>query len=187
MAARRLADITAGLALNTPMAGPRPDFLRPCRGPHPLAGVALAAALLVLAVAALDAWQAHGSRQTAQERLDTAQAMAARKPARAAVDSPQQRAEREALAQLQRPWPRVFESVESVRVDGVAWLALEAGEQGALRLEGQAPDSAAALAAAEGLRRHTHWREVLVARLDATAVPGAVRFSLVALPAEGAW
>lgn len=170
------------------MSTPQPDFLQPVRAPHPLARVACAAALLVLAVAAMEAWQAHAALAQAQARVQAQASQRGPAQPRPAppADTPEKRAVRQALAQLQRPWSQVVAAVENVQVPGVAWLALDIGEKGALRLEGAAPDAASALAAAAALRADPLWREVLVARIDA-APAGGWRFALVATPVEGAW
>ncbi len=166
------------------MNTPQPDFLRPVRGPHRLAWAACAAALLVLGVAGVDALQAYDARAEAQI-LATQRARPAARPA-PKPDSPARRATRQALAQLQRPWPQALAAVESVQLPGVFWLSLEVGDQGSLRLEGQAPDAASALAAAEALRADPLWREVLLARMEAAAT-GGQRFALQATPVGGAW
>ena len=165
-------------------ASPQPDFLRPARGPHPLAWAACAASLVVLAVALLDAWQAR-SALTQVQALASRRAQPPARPA-SAPESAQARATREALVRLGRPWPAVVASVESVQVGGVAWLALEVTETGALRLDGQVPEMNGALAAAQALREDTRWRQVLLDRVEMAAKDGQ-RFTLVATPAEGAW
>jgi hypothetical protein len=167
------------------MSTPQPDFLRPVRGPHRLAWAGCAVALLVLGLAATDAWQAHDALTRAQALA----ALRARPPARPwapPADTPTRKATRAALAALQRPWAQVVAAVERVQLPGVSWLALEVGEQGTLRLEGVAPDVNSALAAAQALRDDPLWREVLLARMD-VAPNGGQRFALQATPAPGAW
>lgn len=166
------------------MNTPQPDFMHPVRRPHRLAWWACAAAMLVLAVAAAEAWQAHDALARAQA-LAAQRAKPLPRPAPPG-DTPARRATQQALAQLQRPWPGLVASLESVQVPGVSWLMLDVGEKGNLRLEGQASDASSALAAAGLLRTDPLWREVLVARID-TAPDGGQRFALVATPAEGAW
>jgi hypothetical protein len=166
------------------MTTPQPDFLRPVRGPHRLAWAACAVALLVLGLAAVDALQAYDARSKAQA-LATQRARPVARTA-PAPDTPTHSATRQALALLERPWPQALAAVENVQVAGVSWLALDVGEQGMLRLEGLAPDTASALAAAEALRADPMWREVLLARMDA-APTGGQRFALQATPVAGAW
>lgn len=169
-----------------------PDFLRPVRGPHRLAWAALAAALLVLATAALDAREAWQSRAAAQAEARAAEHAvdAAAQPRASArpADAERDRGRRRAAARLARPWPALFTSVEGVQAPGVAWLALEVSDSGSLRLEGQAPDAATALAAAETMKHDALWAEVLVSRIEKAATDGAPpRFVISATPRAEAW
>jgi hypothetical protein len=151
-----------------------------------LARVGCGVALLVLGLAAVDAWQARAEWLAARdepERRPSARLLA---DGPRVVDSAERRAVRQTLAQLSRPWPEAMAGVEAVDVVGVAWLALDVGENGQVRMEGQAPDPAAALAAADALRRQGRWREVLVSRMEKSP-DGLLRFALVADPAEGQW
>jgi hypothetical protein len=135
--------------------------------------------LLVAGMDVTDAWQARAQ----------AFAVPPIKPIKAAppgVDGADVRAVRVAIAQLDRPWEAAFSAIESVPVEGIAWLVLDVGERGVLRLEGQAPDAATALAAMAALRGRAPWREVLLEHLD-QADAGPLRFALVASPADGAW
>ncbi|MFA6262767.1 MAG: hypothetical protein WC760_15010 [Bacteroidia bacterium] len=160
-------------------ATPQPDFLRPQRGTSSLAWVACAVALLVLAVAAVDAHDAWSAR-------DAALLASARPPLQTPkkVDSAAQRALRQARARLDRPWQAAFGAIEQIDAPGVSWLVLDVGERGALRLEGLAPDAPVALAAAEMLRRQGAWREVVLGRLDG-APGGLQRFELVGAAMDG--
>lgn len=154
-------------------AAPRPDFLRPQRGTAPLAWAACAVALLVLAVAGIEARDAWSARQVVGR-------IAAEPPPQPLkkADDTAQRALRQARARLDRPWQAAFSAIEQIETPGVAWLVLDIGERGALRLQGLAPDAPTALAAAETLRRQGAWREVVLGRLDA-APGGLQRFELV--------
>jgi hypothetical protein len=156
---------------------PLPDFLQPVRGPHRLAWLALATAALVLLAAALDAAQAWQARADAARPLPLPARKAAPPPARGSVEA--RLSVQRALARLDRPWPATFQALEAVDVAGVNWLALEIGEGGAIRLEGSAPDSEAALAAARALRRQPGLREVVLGRIESPPA-GALRFELSA-------
>lgn len=96
-----------------------------------------------------------------------------------------ERSLREAQARLQRPWSAVFASVEGIGVAGIAWLSLEVSENGNLRLEGSAPDTAAALLVAQRLRRDPLWREVTLGRIANGTRPGEVRMEISAVASEG--
>lgn len=167
-----------------------PDFLRPVRGPHRLAWAALAVAALVLGVAALDAYGAWQTRAQAQAEAAAAERTlaGAARPAARPADTERVRGLRRVAARLARPWPALFSSIEGVQLPGVAWLALEVSDSGSLRLEGQAPDAATALAAAEAMKRDPLWSEVLVARIEKGSAEGAApRFVISATPRTEAW
>ena len=167
-----------------------PDFLRPVRGPHRLAWAALAVAVLVLGVAALDAWGAWQARAQAQAEATAAERALAgpARPAARPAGTERERGVRRVAARLARPWPALFSSIEGVQLPGVAWLALEVSDSGSLRLEGQAPDAATALAAAEVMKRDPLWSDVLVSRIEkGTAAGAAPRFVISATPRTEAW
>ncbi len=154
---------------------PQPDFLRPVRGPHRLAWLACATAVAVLGVATLDAWEAWETLQAPPPRARALPAVLA--PAPAAPET--RRSLEQALARLARPWAEDFAALDAIRTPGVAWLALEIGDNGRLRLQGVAADTGAAIAAADALRRQGHWREVLLGRMD-SAAGGRLRFDISA-------
>lgn len=155
---------------------PQPDFLRPARGPHPLAWVACITALAVLGVASVDAWQAW-QEQAAPLPAVAVRTAAPATPSRADVEA--RRSLQQAVLRLERPWPAAFEALEAVDTPGVAWLALEIGDGGRLRLQGQAADAGAAIRAADALRRQGPWRDALLGRMDAAA-GAALRFEITA-------
>jgi hypothetical protein len=155
---------------------PRPDFLRPQRGVSAWAWVALGVSLLVLADAGHDAWLAWQARQAAP--IGEAPVAVAPPPK---PDVELQRALKRAHAQLDRPWPAAFEGIEAIQRPGVRWLALNIGESGHLRLEGLAPDAAAAIAVADALRHQAIWRDAVPGRIENSAAgAGPVRFELSA-------
>lgn len=177
---------------------PGPDFLHPARRPGRLAWAACATALVVLAVAALDAHGAWAARQAAAGRLARAeQALSAPGPSAAAAPqrptsaataaTPAERRQADArqwLQALARPWPAVWSAGEVAAMDGIRWLGLDLGERGQLRLDGLAPDAAQVLDAARALRAQplaggaAAWRDVVVARIDRT--PDGQRFEISA-------
>lgn len=194
---------------------PAPDFLRPVRRPGLLAWAWCITGLLVLAAAALDGGAAWSARQQALEQRATAQRRTDRLPAAAApaVDAaaagagpalspaPRQapglgtaapidgrRAEAQRwLQRLAHPWPQVWAASEAASVSGVAWLGLEHGERGTLRLAGLAADAGAAFGAAQALREATgsggaRWRDVVLTRIE--KVPDGLHFELSAQLAE---
>jgi len=155
---------------------PQPDFLRPTRGASTWAWLALVLSLLVLADAVHDAWRSWQARQLA---------MAIEPPAPVApppkLDAEHQRALKRAHAQLDRPWPQAFAGIEGIQRPGVRWLALDIGDGGQMRLEGLAPDAAAAIAVAETLRRQAAWHDAVPGRIENGALAdGPVRFELSA-------
>ncbi len=158
----------------------RGDFLPPvaplARWRWPLLGVAL----LCLALAAQEGWQAHLQWQAARDDLAAQQARQSRRaaPTAAALRTGTLPAPRdhkallEARQALQQPWQTVLTQVEAAALDEaqrprVAWLALDLqAARGELRLEGQAEDRAQILAVADALSRLPGWHEVL---------PGAIQ------------
>lgn len=154
---------------------PQPDFLRPVRGPHPLAWLACATALAVLGVAALEAWDAWQ-----QSQAPVAAQVATPPPAPSRAETDTQRSLQQALARLQRRWPQHFAALDAVDVPGITWLALDIGDSDQLRLQGQASGSAAAFAAADQLRRQPLWRAALLGRMDTPAPGAALRFEISA-------
>jgi len=155
---------------------PRPDFLRPARGPHPLAWLACATAFAVLGVATLDAWNAWQEQQTPPVPA----AVRATPTAPSRADAEARRSLQQAVARLDRPWLQSFAALDAIDTPGIAWLALEIGDGGHLRLQGQAADARTAMAAAESLRQQGVWRDTLLGRMDAAAAGGALRFEVSA-------
>lgn len=164
---------------------PQPDFLRPTRRTGLLPWLGCATGLLVLALAAADAAEAWARREAARDLL-ARQAQAAPLPRPPAPDAARERRDAQASRWLQRlatPWPLVFAAAEAAAVDGVAFTGLGFDAQGQLRLEGQAPDAATALAAAAALRGQTlddlpAWPAVTMTRLDSQ--PAGLRFEIQA-------
>lgn len=119
------------------------DFVRPRRGPGPLAWLLLASGLLVAGLAALDWRSAQLDRQSAQEQAErqTRQAQRAR-PARAAaptVAPDTLKAGQLIEVALNRPWGRWLSELESLSAAPVALIGLEAQPVGrGLRLTGEA-------------------------------------------------
>ena len=167
------------------------DFLPPvqplARWRWPLLGVAL----LCLALAAQEAWQAHAQRQSAREGVAGLQARLGRQPApafrsgKATAGDP--KALIEARQSLQQPWPVLLAQIEAAALDEqqrprVAWLGLDLQSARAeVRLEGQAEDRGQILAVAGALAGQPGWTEVLPAAIQAEdgGRPG-LRFSLQA-------
>jgi len=146
-----------------------PDFLRPTRRPHRLAWASCGTALLVLGVAALDALGAAEALAQAEHAATHAEApVPPSAPPAPLADPAAQRGLDEALHRLERPWPASFQGIENIQARGLAWLALRIDEKGTLHLEGQAPDTVAALAAAQLLRRQPGWRDVVLGRMEST-------------------
>ncbi|MFN7725891.1 MAG: hypothetical protein ACK5QH_12560 [Rubrivivax sp.] len=174
-------------------AGPRlhtANFLQPTRGVHRLAWWMAGAALLALGTAALDAalaWQALQSAQAKASPVATqAQAgqPAPRPVARPTAVAPAGPAERP-QAPLQRPWGAAFAALDAVALPGVQWQSLQTTDQGQWRLQGLAPDTATALAAAQALRQQPVWAQVQPGRIERQADAG-VQFEL-SLQWRGAW
>ncbi len=168
---------------------PQPDFLHPVRAASRLPWLWCATGLLVLAVAGLEAADDWQRRQDALDRLEQV-AQAPRAPRNAAparpADADSQRRDAEAARWLQRlalPWPQVFAAAETAAVPGVFFTGLAFDGQGLLRLEGQASDPAAALAAAQALRSgddaaRAPWHSVTLSRLD--SLPAGQRLEILA-------
>ncbi|MEK8050047.1 hypothetical protein AACH10_07345 [Ideonella sp. DXS22W] len=173
---------------------PQPDFLRPQRRASLLPWAWCATGALVLAATLPDALAAWTQRRDAEDRL----ARLAQAPAAAAAASrpvptadtartPRDTPTRRWRQALHMPWSEVFLAAEAAAVDGVVFTGLQADGQGPLRLEGQAPDAAAALAAAAALRAQGEdaapvWASVTLSRLDTLTGPAAAgpRFEIVA-------
>lgn len=170
-----------------------PDFLRPVARPGLLAWAWCATGLLVLAVAVADAAVAWAGRQQAVqarqaiERPVRAATSAPRRDARTAgavSDAAAQRAAAQRwLQQLAHPWPQVWAASEAASEPGIAWLVLEHSVQGALRLEGLAPDEGPAQRAAQVLRDAAGpagplWQQVALMRTERVA--GGQRFEITA-------
>jgi hypothetical protein len=159
---------------------PAPDFLHPQRPIHPLAWLGSAACLAGLALTAVDGLQAWQTRADALARHDAAAAQlerarnAARLASRpAAAAAPTSRTGAPGPALLDHPWREVFADVEQATPSGMHWLAMEHGTGGALRLEGHARASDAAVAVAEHLQRSGAWQEVGLRRLERAGPSGA--------------
>jgi hypothetical protein len=168
-------------------AAPAPDFLRPVRGPHGLAWLLCAAALVGLVLAVLDAhrtWQeraeALAQRDDAVGRVERLRAMSNLLPAAPA------KARDDAWPLLAHPWLAVFQSVEAASLANVRWLAFEHGVDGALRLEGQTADAGAALQVADALQASPLWHEVGLSRIERSDTAAtSQRFDLKARRADG--
>ncbi|MDM4767021.1 hypothetical protein [Pelomonas sp. SE-A7] len=167
---------------------PSPDFLSARPRPSPLAWPVAVTGALVLATAAMSAFESHQAMQKAGEHL--AQLQQKPQPRRSASTAnagkttrqaePDQRSLREAQALLAKDWQASLIALERSGAQAqVQWLALDlqAG-RGELRLEGLAADKAMALQAAELLSRQGLWSELLLARLQADAAGGGQRFEL---------
>jgi len=184
---------------------PQPDFL--ARGPRRprLAWLVLATGGLACALGATDLL---GLRQDLERearqlaRLRAAEPAAPREGARpngsvAAAATAQRGKETlrvNAAWQVQQRlayrWELLFAGVESASPPGVQWLALEHdGERADVRLDGRAPDVAAALQAVEALAACEGWGEVALRYVGepvgerGTAAPeprGGLRFELAA-------
>ncbi len=181
-----------------------PDFLRPVARPGALAWAWCATGLLVLAVAVVDAASARAGRQQAvlaAQALDVparvpalapGSAAAPRRDGRTPVGLPnaaaaQRVAAERWLQQLAHPWPQVWAASEVASEPGIAWLVLEHSLQGALRLEGLAPDDGPAQRAAQWLRDGAgvadaanaagpRWQDVALVRVERVA--GGQRFEI---------
>ncbi len=199
---------------------PQPDFLRPARGRGLLPWLACATALLVLALAGLDAQHARQQRDDAAagrlragapptpaaaaprvatsattsaaggrpaqvgQAAPAAPAAQAAPAAAAAQSNPAQRALQQAAQRLARPWAAAFAALDAIDSTGIVWLGLNVGEGGSLRLQGQAGDSRAPMAAAAALRRQGPWPDALPGRIDNAAdganASGSLRFEISA-------
>jgi hypothetical protein len=180
-----------------------PDFLRPVARPGVLAWAWCTTGLLVLAVAAADAAAAWAGRQQAIQAVQEVRVQAVGRPAAAPVAAPrregrapagvppdagaaQRAAAQRWLQQLAHPWPQAWAASEAASEPGIAWLALEHSVQGALRLEGLAPDEVPAQQAARRLREAAgppgrpgpRWQDVALVRTE--RVPGGQRFEITA-------
>ena len=174
-----------------------PDFLRPVARPGALAWAWCATGLLVLAVAAADAAAAWAGRQQAVlaaqalNRPAPAVAPVPRRDGRTPAALPDAAAAQRAVAQrwlqqLAHPWPQVWAASEAASEPGIAWLVLEHSVQGALRLEGLAPDEGLAQRAAQVLRDGAgaadaagpRWQDVALVRVERVA--GGQRFEISA-------
>lgn len=166
---------------------PAPDFLVTRERPSAVAWAAMAAATLLAATAGLDAWQAWTDRDRAVQAREQAEAASRHRTQRApatrtsAVDRTERTAALQRVsARLDHPWREVFLSTEAASGAGIAWLALEHGDGGRLRLEGTAVDVAGALRAARALQGDALWRDVLVSRLERNTGDAPQRFELSA-------
>ena len=118
----------------------------------------------MLAVAALEALQTHQALAAAQTAPPSPRRPAPPLPTQGDVE--QSRALQQALDRLGRRWPAAFTSIEAIRLPGLAWLAVGIDDNGALLLQGQAPDAATAFAAARLLRQQPAWSSVLLGSLE---------------------
>jgi hypothetical protein len=132
---------------------------------------------MVLLAASLDAQQAWQDLAQAQAPLPTPRQPVLAPPS--AADTAAQRSLQQVLDRLDRPWPAAFRSIELVRAPGLAWLSVRIDDTGALQLEGQAPDTTSALAAARLLRQQPAWRDVVLGRMERT-VDGPLQFEIQA-------
>ena len=146
---------------------PQPDFLRPARRPQRLVWAALVVTVgAALSLAALDARDQALERETALRKKPAAKTAQAQ-PQR---DDKADRAAARDLARLQRPWDQRLVAVEQLQQPGLAWLLLDIGQQGLLRLEGTVRNAASANAAAAALRSGgAVWQAVLLQRVEAAA------------------
>ncbi len=119
------------------------------------------------------------------EAARTASPALPRSVARTPAAAAEERLARQQQASLQRPWGPAFAALDAAALPGVQWQALQTTEQGAWRLQGQAPDTATALAAAQALRQQPVWAQVLPGRIERQAEAG-VSFEL-SLQWRGAW
>ena len=156
------------------------NFLQPQRGVHRLAKPAAATALLVAGLAGGDAFEAWNTRADAQQALARATLQAAQRPATRAA-APHRHASGATTAalaaptqanRLNRPWPQVFAALDAKPPPGVAWLGLQVADSGALRLQGLAPTTAAALAMADALGQQRGLAAVAPGRLESS--PGGM-------------
>jgi hypothetical protein len=177
-------------------AWPRPDFLAGGAARRPaLAWLWGAAALVVVALALNDWWQARRELDAQQRRLARATQRAPMPPARsqaaastaATSDAEGARAARAIVARIAHPWDRILANVESETPGGLQWLALEHdADTSAVHLEGAAPDVATVLRFVDDLADHAGWSDVALDRLRASegrdAIAGAApwRFELSA-------
>lgn len=176
---------------------PAPEFLPAAPRGTGLAALWLATAAACLVTSGLDASRAWAARAEAHERMQAAERRLARVPPRGTTSArrplpsapapaaPGAQAAAAAQAALQHPWARVFDAVDAASGPRLQWLQLEHGDRITLRLEGRAPHMAAALEAAERLRRHGGWSDVVVGRMAPSApepdgTPGDVPFELTA-------
>lgn len=167
---------------------PQPDFLRPARREGGLAWLVCISALLVLGVAAVDAWAAWQARQQAQSSLLHSQRHAVAQARAPSAVKPNQvpgagaappSAAQTWLQRLQRPWPAIW----AASIAGITWQSLDLRDTGQLRLQGQAADAGPALEAGRALRQQTQagrsvWCDVVVARIDRQ--DGGQRFEIQA-------
>ncbi len=175
---------------------PQPDFLRPVARSGMLAWAWCATGLAVLLASVLDSQPVWQQRQQALAALQRASlpASATAQPAPAARSELLARKTEALLWQqrLARPWQAVWAAADAA-APGTTWLGLEmtapagAADFGQLRLQGLAPDTAAAQASAAALRALQHlgqpaWQAVLLA--DISRVPEGQRFTLTAQPAQ---
>lgn len=140
------------------------DFLHPSPRVGPLAWAWLGTALLVLGVAALDAFGAWQARtQAFAVALPAAPRLGAAQRVAAVQYSPAEAALRTRLA---HPWRDVFLATEAPAAAGLVWLSMDHAPGGDLRLQGLAADADTVHRVAATLRSRPAWRQVLVSRLE---------------------
>ncbi len=140
------------LARSGPLKGA--DFMRPARLAHPWPWLSVACGLAMLALVAWDA-------ATLQQAVAATQAAAP-----IAIPAPPGHPRAAGLA---FPWPAVLQSVEAATVEGLRWTQLLVDAQGRASLQGLSADDATARTVAQSLRASGVWRDVSLARSEASA------------------
>lgn len=161
------------------------DFVRRAPMASALGWLLLAVGVAGFAVVLADSLDAHAQRQEAQAQLDRqgrAQRPAAPRRAVPVVVPELQRATDRAGVALQRPWGELLQALESQAEDSpVALLALQGnGEEGNLRLTGEARSMKDIAAYLERLREQPLLRSVVLASHEQRVEAGVslLRFTL---------
>ncbi|MEF8700891.1 MAG: hypothetical protein V5B32_12545 [Candidatus Accumulibacter sp. UW26] len=169
-------------------AWPCPDLLPQAVRPPALAWALAATGVLVLAAAVGGAFASRQALLGEEARLQRLAALTLPSGVTAALAGARSdsrgveaaRIAREIAALLRHPWPDLLVAVENAGGDDVHWLALEhSAAQPEIRLEGVAPDLAAALRVVATLAHEEGWNDVTLRRTQVASGAG-LRFELTA-------
>lgn len=136
-----------------------PDFCRPARQVRPWPWLSVAVALVMAVVSGYEVLALQQALAAARDSADRT-ALATN----AARDAPHPRS-----GWLQTPWPTMLQALEHATEESVRWDGLHADVQGRVSAQGRTDSEAAARAVAQRLREHGGWKQVNLARSEASA------------------